>query len=86
MKLSNDISELIFSNIFSLIRDFSSENGKSKDRSVEDIKERFYQIQAVTSKQVQKVTLTTLSHSLLPRGPKIKAQVFFLKTTLDYVQ
>ena len=61
---------------FSLIRDFSSENGKSKDRSVEDIKERFYQIQAVTSKQVQKVTITTLSKSLFPRGSKIKAQLF----------
>ena len=31
------------------------ENGKSKDRSIEDIKERFYQIQAVTSKQGKQV-------------------------------
>ena len=41
---------------------FFSENGKNKDRSVEDIKERFYQIQAVTSKQVQKVTFGSFSH------------------------
>ena len=46
-----------------MIKKIFSENGKSKDRSVEDIKERFNQIQAVTSKQVQKVTFRMIANN-----------------------
>ena len=55
-KFFHDITGFMIKKIF-------SENGKSKDRSVEDIKERFNQIQAVTSKQVQKVTFRMIANN-----------------------